>query len=132
MEDPFSARAERSRLPGALQDAVVEEALALCAELGVPAYLNRYISRAVGLDEYVTDLDRIYHDRRFAGFDVYEFVHLARPNDRGELAPVGARLERLRAKAGELGFCPLGFHYEDRDSAARAAGVLGVFWRIRR
>ena len=103
MEDPFSARAERSRLPGALQDAVVEEALALCAELGVPAYLNRYISRAVGLDEYLTDLDRIYHDRRFAGFDIYEFVHLARPNGRGELAPVGARLERLRAKAREIG-----------------------------
>jgi hypothetical protein len=103
MEDPFSARAQRSRMPGVLEDPVVVEALALSAELRIPGYLNRYISRAVGLDEYIADLDRIFHDSRFAGFDIYEFVHLARPNARGELEAVGERLERLRAKARELG-----------------------------
>jgi hypothetical protein len=103
MEDPFSARAQRSRMPGVLEDPVVVEALALSAELRIPAYLNRYISRAVGLDEYIADIDRIFHDSRFAGFDIYEFVHLARPNARGELEAVGERLERLRAKGRELG-----------------------------
>ncbi len=103
MEDPFSARSQRSRMPAALEDPVVEEALALSTRLGLPAYLNRYISRAVGLDEYVADLDRIFHDPRFAGFDIYEFVHLARPDARGELQAVGERLEKLSAKARELG-----------------------------
>jgi hypothetical protein len=103
MEDPFNARAQRSRLPGALEDPVVEEALALAGRLRIPAYLNRYISRAVGLDEYISDLERIYGDPRFSGFDLYEFAGLALPNERGELVPVGERLERLGKKARELG-----------------------------
>jgi hypothetical protein len=103
MEDPFNARSQRSRLPGALEDPVVEEALAMAGRLRIPAYLNRYISRAVGLDEYLTDLERIHRDPRFSGFDIYEFAGLALPNDRGELVPVGQRLERLGKKARELG-----------------------------
>jgi len=103
MEDPFNARAQRSRLPGALQDPVVEEALATTRRLGIPAYLNRYISRAVGLDEYVEDLGRIYRDPRFAGFDLYESAGLVEPNERGELVPIGDRLERIAKKARELG-----------------------------
>ena len=103
MEDPLSARAQRSRLPGALDDPVVEEALALTARKKLPVYLNRYIGRAVGIDEYVSDLERIYHDQRFAGFDIYEFADFARPDQNGKIVPIGNWTERLRAKTKELG-----------------------------
>ena len=42
------------------------------ADLEIPAYWNRYVSRAVGLDGTVADLERIYRDPRFSGFDLYE------------------------------------------------------------
>ena len=46
--------ADRGLLHNALDDSVVEEALALCNRKGIPVYLNRYLKRAVSMQEYVS------------------------------------------------------------------------------
>ena len=82
----------------------MEEALGLTGDSGIPVYLNRYLKRANSIEEYVSDLDNIFHDERFAGFDIYEFAHVSRPTpDASELVPVENRLERIREKAEKLG-----------------------------
>lgn len=104
IEDPMDAEPDKSRLSNALEDSVVVEALDLCNELDVPAYLNRYVGRAVRTDEYVSDLEAIYNDERFSGFDVYEFVFHDRANVEGtEIRVHGDTRGRLTAKAKELG-----------------------------
>ena len=96
--------ADRGLLGNTLSDPVVEEALGLTSELGIPVYLNRYLKRANSIEEYASDLGSIFQDERFAGFDVYEFAHVSRPTpDASKLEPVENRLERIRAKAEELG-----------------------------
>ena len=96
--------ADRGLLHNALDDPLVEEALALCNRRGIPVYLNRYLKRAVSMREYVSDLEQICHDSRFAGFDVYEYAHLSRPNSNGtQIVPVEDRMERIRNTAKRLG-----------------------------
>ena len=65
-EDPPEGKANRQRLTRSLSDPVAEEALTYATRAGVPLYLNRYIARAVGNDEYVADLEAVYNDDRFA------------------------------------------------------------------
>ena len=49
-------------------------------------------------------MERIWRDPRFAGFDLYEFFHLARATPGGRrLVPVQDRMRRIRRKARELG-----------------------------
>ena len=104
LESPSSGDADRSRLSERLEDAVVAEALELAGATGVPVYLNRYINRAIGLDEYLADLEAVSLDSRFAGFDLYEWAHIARPTpDGSDLLSYQGRVERLREKAMELG-----------------------------
>ena len=96
--------ADRGLLHNALDDSVVDEALALCNRNGIPVYLNRYLKRTNSMQEYVSDLEQIYHDPRFAGFDVYEYAHLSRPNPAGtRIVPVEDRMERIRSTAKRLG-----------------------------
>ena len=103
-EDPPEGKANRQRLTRSLSDPVAEEALTYATRAGVPLYLNRYIARAVGNDEYVADLEAVYNDDRFAGFDLYEWVSLARSNPDGtQLKPVDDGIERIRTKAHDLG-----------------------------
>ena len=102
LEDP-PGQVHRCRLPRALADPVVEEALNLTQELGLPVYLNRYVKLPVGIEEYVSDLESVFHDDRFAGFDVYEVAHVVRATpDGSKLVPVENRLDLIRAKAGQL------------------------------
>ena len=96
LESPSEDQAFRARLSYRLDDPVVEDALETAKRLGIPAYLNRYVDRAIGIDEYVEDLETTFHDDRFAGFDVYEFAHLARP------LPGGSRLEEYRGRIGRI------------------------------
>ena len=92
--------ADRGLLGNTLSDPVVEEALGLTSELGIPVYLNRYLKRANSIEEYASDLGNIFQDERFAGFDVYEFAHVSRPTpDASKLELVENRLERIRAKS---------------------------------
>ena len=73
-------------------------------DAGVPAYLNRYINRSVGVEEYLSDLERVYGDERFDGFDLYEFSNMARATPDGtELNSYKGRMAMIRAKALELG-----------------------------
>ena len=87
-----------------LADPVVREVLEVTEDLGLPVYLNRYVARAVPIREYVEDMERIWRDTRFAGFDLYEFFHLARATpDGSRLVQVQDRISQIRRKARELG-----------------------------
>ena len=81
--------ADRGLLNQTFSDPVVEEALGLTGDLGIPVYLNRYLKRANSIEEYVSDLDNIFHDERFAGFDIYEFAHVSRPTPDAQRAGAG-------------------------------------------
>lgn len=104
-EDPLDGSpARRSKLANILADPVVAEVLGVTKRLALPVYLNRYVARAIPIEEYVGDMERIWRDSRFAGFDLYEFFHLARATpDGARLVPVQDRMHRIRRKARELG-----------------------------
>ncbi len=94
----------RSRLANALKDPVAVEVLELASELGIPAYMNRYIERAVGDEEYLADMEAALRDDRFAGFDLYETAcYLRATSDGSRLESYKGRVEMLREKARELG-----------------------------
>ena len=105
-EDPLrggNASTSRSRLANALEDSVVREMLRLANEKGLPVHLQRYVSRAVGADEYVQDIGQIFGDGRFAGFDVYELFHLARWSDQtSKFESVQGRPEIIEKKISVL------------------------------
>jgi hypothetical protein len=104
LEYSLDRESRRSLLPEALRDPVVEEMLAVAATHELPVMLNRYVSRAVSTDDFVADMERVYRDDRFQGFDVYEVLHLMRPTpDGSDLRPVEERLERLGVAARKLG-----------------------------
>ena len=104
-EDPLDGSpTHRSNLHNILEDPVVREVLEVTERMGLPVYMNRYVSRAIPIGEYVDNIQQLYHDRRFAGFDLYEFFHLARSSpDGGKLVPIQDRLQRIREKSRELG-----------------------------
>ena len=104
LEDQPGTPPTRSRLSNALRDPVAVEALELASELGIPAYMNRYIERAVGDEEYMSDLKAALGDERFAGFDLYESACFLRATaDGSRLEPYKGRVELIRGKVGELG-----------------------------
>ena len=104
LEDQPGTPPVRSRLSNALKDAVAVETLDLALELGIPAYMNRYIERAVGDEEYMSDLETALGDDRFAGFDLYESACFIRATaDGSRLEPYKGRVELIREKARELG-----------------------------
>ena len=104
LEDLPGTPPARSRLTNALSDPVAVEALELAGELGVPAYMNRYLDRAVGVEEYLSDLETAMRDERFAGFDLYESASFIRPtSDGSRLESYKGRVELIRGKARELG-----------------------------
>ena len=73
-------------------------------DAGVPAYLNRYIDRSVGVEEYLSDLEQVYGDERFGGFDLYEFSLMAQAAPDGTaLNSYKGRMEMIRDKASKLG-----------------------------
>jgi len=99
-EDPLGAKStQRSRLTAALKDPIVEEMLASANRHRLPVTLNRYIGRAAGLEEYLNDLEQISRDKRFSGFDVYEFFDLAQssPTEK-RLVPRLERISGLKAR----------------------------------
>ena len=103
-EDRPGGSPNRSRLTNAFNDPVVEEAFNLTRDLNVPAYLNRYLSRAVGIEEYLSDMEAAFHDPRIAGFDLYEYSVLAHATPDGAyLEPLNDRIGLIKAKAHELG-----------------------------
>ena len=104
LEDLPGTPPVRSRLTNALGDPVAVEALELAEELGVPAYMNRYLDRAVGVEEYLSDLETAMRDERFAGFDLYESASFIRPtSDGSRLESYKGRVELIRGKARDLG-----------------------------
>jgi hypothetical protein len=106
-EDRQDGTPPRSRLATALSDSVVLEALSLTQRLGVSAYLNRYLSSAFqgrDLQDYRSDMEAIYNDDRFEGFDIYEYAALTRATPDGtDLVPVNNQMDLIRSKARELG-----------------------------
>ena len=83
------------------------EAFGLASSLDLPVHLNCYIGRAVGMKEYLDDLETVFHDPRFTGFDLYEVADLALPTpDDRSLEPCADLLERIGVKAAQLGITP--------------------------
>ncbi len=104
VEDASDKEPSRSRLENALEDPVVKEMLSVSNEVNVPVTINRYVHRAVGTEEYVSDLETIFNDNRFSGFDLYEFKNLARPTpDGSRLIHYEDRIDRIIPKVTELG-----------------------------
>ena len=104
LEDQSEPKPQRSRLINALGDPVPQHMLMAANNTGVPVYLNRYVHRAIGIDEYASDLQDTYHDSRISGFDLYEFKNIARPTpDGSRLVPVDDRIGIIRAKSRALG-----------------------------
>ncbi len=103
-EDPPEGEPDRQRLDNSLSEPVAKDAIAFANRAGTPLYLNRYLARAIDIEEYLADLEAVYNDDRFAGFDLYEWVSLARATpDASRINPIEDRIERIRAKAKELG-----------------------------
>ena len=81
----------------------MDEVLALSNELDVPAYLNRYVDRAVGIEEYLVDMETAINDVRLSGFDIYEFAALALATSGGtRLEPVADRIEKITDKIRKI------------------------------
>ena len=103
-EDPPEGEPHRQRLGNSLGEPVAKDAIAFANGAGVPLYLNRYLARAVGIEEYLADLQAAYNDNRFSGFDLYEWVSLARATpDASGINPIEDWIGRIRTKAQELG-----------------------------
>ena len=103
-EDASVGKPSKSRMSMALADPVADEALRLAQEMDVHVYLNRYLSRFVGLEEYVSDIESAFNDSRIAGFDIYEYSGLARAtHDGSSLVPTGNRIKLIQQKAKGLG-----------------------------
>lgn len=104
LEDPVPGRSELGSLDTVFEDPVVLDVLERCATARVPVYLNRYIDRAVGIDDYLADFERSVRDPRIDGFDVYEAAHILRPvADGSALEEYEDRMRLLAEKADELG-----------------------------
>ena len=94
----------RRNLPAELDDPVAREALSLARYHQIPVTLSRYLQWVPSLDDYVSELAMIFHDRRFKGFDLYEQMFLFRPTSDGKrLMPFGVAMEKIRRKTSELG-----------------------------
>ena len=103
-EDPPEGEPNRQRLDNSLGDPVAQDAIAFANHAGVPLYLNRYLARTIDIAEYLADMEAVYNDARFAGFDLYEWCSLARAApDATRIDPVSDWIERIRAMAEELG-----------------------------
>ena len=103
IQDAPPGQARRGPLSNILADPVVEEMLTFARDIRFPIHLNLF-EALVDTDEYVADMEDIFHDERFAGFDVYEVAGILNATpDGSELVQVGDSVERVRAKAGELG-----------------------------
>ena len=85
---------------GFIADPVVVDMLSEAQKRSLPVILNRYIARAVKVDEYVKDFQLIMHDPRFHGFDVYEFGNIARSGEEG-LILIQDRWKRMQ-EAGKM------------------------------
>jgi hypothetical protein len=102
-EDPLTGQMRRALQSEVLADPVVGEMLAVARGIDMPVYLNGFAALAA-TDEYVSDLESAFRDDRFAGFDIYEMSSVANPSpDGAKLVPVEDKMERIRAKAVELG-----------------------------
>ena len=103
-EDPPCTQPNRQRLATALGERYADESLTFAHRAGVPLYLNRYLVRAIGIEQYLSDLENTFNDPRFSGFDLYECVSLARATpDVSRIEPLDDSIDRIRAKAKELG-----------------------------
>lgn len=101
--DPVTGTARRGPLSRILDDEVVRDMLAVGQETDVPVYLNGFAA-LVDPDEFASDMESVYNDTRFAGFDIYENASIQLPTPDGSgLSPVEDFIEAIRAKTDELG-----------------------------
>ena len=103
-EDPPNQTSNRQDLNKSLTDPVAAYALTKLNDNKIPLYLNRYIGRSVGLNEYLQNYESTFNDNRFKGFDIYEFSALAHATKDGvKLKNIKRQILEIRKKSIELG-----------------------------
>ena len=86
-----------------MTDQVVCDMLSTASEAKVPVYFNGFV-HLMDIDTYVSEMETVYRDERFSGFDLYEVAALLGPNFDGTgVEPLDDGFERVLAKSRELG-----------------------------
>lgn len=102
-EDAMGSNTRIGKMDAILTDPLVREVVDLADECKISVQLNRYVGRATGTDEYISDIEKVYRDERIAGLDVYEFFDLAHSDPNLEnLVLVSDRYEKIRSKMNKL------------------------------
>ena len=70
---------------------------------GVPVYFNGFI-HLMTAEQYVSEMETIFRDERFAGFDLYEVAAILGPNSNGtRVEELDGGFDKIMAKSQELG-----------------------------
>ena len=100
--NPPYGQAERAGISQTLSDPVVGDMLSTAAKNDVPVYFNGFV-RLMDIDTYVSEMEAVFRDERFAGFDLYEVAALLGPDGDGTgMEPLDDGYERIMAKSQEL------------------------------
>ena len=103
MPNPPYGQASRAGIEQTLSDPVVGDMLSTASEANVPVYFNGFV-HLMDIDTYVSEMETVFRDERFSGFDLYEAAALLGPNFDGTgVEPLDDGFERITAKSRELG-----------------------------
>lgn len=101
--NPAPGQAKRAGISHTLSDAVVQDMLASTGKAGVPVYFNGFI-HLMTAEQYVSEMETIFRDERFAGFDLYEVAAILGPNSNGtRVEELDGGFDKILAKSRELG-----------------------------
>ncbi|MDA1349458.1 MAG: hypothetical protein O3A47_11450 [Chloroflexi bacterium] len=101
--NPAPGQAKRAGITHTLSDAVVKDMLASTGKAGVPIYFNGFI-HLMTAEQYVSEMETIFRDERFAGFDLYEVAAILGPNSNGtRVEELDGGFDKIMAKSQELG-----------------------------
>ena len=101
--NPLYGQASRAGIEQTLTDPFVSDMLSTASEANVPVYFNGFV-HLMDIDTYVPEMETVFRDERFSGFDLYEAAALLGPNFDGTgVEPLDDGFERIMAKSRELG-----------------------------
>ncbi len=101
--NPPYGQARRAGISQTLSDPVVRDMLSTAAAAAVPVYFNGFV-HLMDTDTYLSEMETVLLDGRFAGVDLYETAALLRPRTDGAgVEPLDDRFESIMAKSREMG-----------------------------
>ena len=101
--NPPYGQARRAGIEQTLKDTVVCDMLSTASQSKVPVYFNGFV-HLMDIDTYVSEMETVFRDERFSGFDLYEVAALLGPKfDCTGVEPLDDGFERIMAKSRELG-----------------------------